>query len=113
MNKTEEAKSYESLIFETLSGDLIVKQAPQTENDTNNLFLQMNFPLNHPQKQHLEKRTIDELLQSLSVDSLSSVLDIQFCEKTKDLLLVIDTVDTVLNIKPSIEDLMKVRILIC
>lgn len=108
--KKTDAKSHDSLIFETLSGDLTVTTLPQSNTD-DNLFLQMNFPLGCPQKQNFEEETIKNLLQSLSLDPSYHPSDIQFCERTKKLLLVFDNVDTILQAKPLVGDLMKVKLL--
>lgn len=96
------------LSFETLSGELTVKALPK-ESDNEPLYLEMNFPLGKPIRVELSEDIKVQLLQALNAPDSASIQDIQFCDNTKKLLVVFDSIDTILELNPNASKLQEVN----
>ena len=93
-----------TLRFDTLSGELTVSSVPK-EGDDPTLYIEMNFPLGFPKPVDISDSIQYEMKQALQLPSSTTFLDIQFCSRTKKLLVVVDSVDVIHQIVPLIPKL--------
>merc|ERR1711879_1133299 len=70
-----------------------------------------DFPSGDPQPLLLCDTVKRELLEALGLMDvpISIIRDVQFCQKTKKLLLILDKVENVLDLKPSSQKLLEVQ----
>ena len=109
LTKTEMANRENVILsFETLSGELTVKALPK-ESNNEPLYLEMNFPLGRPKQVELSEDIKNQLLQALKASTTTSIQDIQFCDNTKKLLVVFDSIDTILELNPNPSKLQEVK----
>lgn len=93
--------SPQQLRFHTLSGVLMVTRSEEDKG-----VLCMDLPEGNPQDVSLSADLKEQLCRHLPLPSVQSIVNVAFCDKTKKLLVEVDSMDTVKQLKPSMDGLL-------
>jgi len=91
------------LTFDTLSGPLTVERLKDSE------CLQMNFPLRKPVEVKLAEQILQQLIENLSLSNKEDIIEIQFSEVAKKLLVEVKSAQLLKNLHPNMEGLLKMK----